>query len=46
MRKSGPELASMPIFLYFIWDAWFDERCVGPRLGSEPANPRPLKQSE
>ena len=30
VRKTGPELTSMPIFLYFMWDAaiaWLDEQC-------------------
>ena len=30
MRKIGPELTSVPIFLYFMWDAttvWLDEWC-------------------
>ena len=38
--------ASLPPFC--IWDAataWFDEQCVGLCLGSEPVNPRLLKQS-
>ena len=49
VRKIGPELtsvASLPLF-FCMWDAttaWLDERCVGPRLGSEPVNPRPLKE--
>uniref|UniRef100_A0A9L0TIZ3 TCF3 fusion partner n=1 Tax=Equus caballus TaxID=9796 RepID=A0A9L0TIZ3_HORSE len=41
----GPELTSMPIFLYFMWDAataWLDE--LGLRPGSKPANPKPPKQ--
>ena len=31
-----------------MWDAttaWLDEWCVGPRPGSEPANPGPLQWS-
>ena len=38
----------VPVFLYFTWDAataWLDKRCVGARLGSEPANPGPPQQS-
>ena len=30
VRKIGPELTSVPIFLYFMWDtatAWLDELC-------------------
>ena len=30
MRKIDPELTSVPIFLYFMWDAataWLDEHC-------------------
>ena len=30
MRKIVTELTSVPIFLYFMWDAataWLDERC-------------------
>ena len=38
--KSGPELTSMPILLYFICGTpatvWLDNRCVGPHPGSEP----------
>ena len=33
VRKIGPELTSMSIFVYFVWDtttAWLDEWCVGP----------------
>ena len=44
LRKLGPELTSMPIFLYFICGmpttTWLDKWRVGPSLGSEPANPR------
>ena len=42
MRKIGPGLTSVPIFLYFIWDiatAWLDKRCIGVRPGSEPGPP-------
>ena len=38
--------ASFPLF--YTWDAstvWFDEWCVGPHSGSEPANPGLLKCS-
>ena len=48
VRKISPELTSLPIFLYFIWDAataWLDEQYVGLCLGSEPVNPGLLKQS-
>ena len=48
LRKIGPELTSVPIFLYFICEtpatAWLDKWYVGPHLGSEPANPRLLKR--
>ena len=47
VRKTGPELTSVPIFLYFyMWDAttaWLNEWCVGPHLGSGLANPGPPK---
>ena len=48
VRKIGPELTSVAVFLYFMWGAataWLDEQCGGPRLGSKPANPGPLKWS-
>ena len=48
LRKIVTELTSVPIFLYFMWDAttaWLEEQRVGPHLGSEPANPGLLKQS-
>ena len=48
VRMMGPELTSVPIFLYFMWDttpAWPDEQCVGPYPGSEPTNPGPPKWS-
>ena len=49
VRKSGPELTSVPTFLYFCtWDAAterLDEWRVGLHLGSEPANPGLLKWS-
>ena len=49
LRKIGPELTSVPIFLYFIRGmpvtAWLDKWCVGLHLGSELTNPGPLKQS-
>ena len=38
--------ANLPLLC--MWDAttaWLDEWCVGLHPGSEPANPRPLKQS-
>ena len=44
LRKTGPELPSMPIFLYFICGmpatAWLDKQCIGLHPGSQPANPR------
>ena len=49
LRKIGPELTSMPIFLHFICGtpatAWLDKRCVGLYPGSEPANPKLPKQN-
>ena len=49
LRKIGPELTSMPIFLYFICGmpatAWLDKWCIGPHLGSDLVNPGPLKWS-
>ena len=30
VRKIGPELTSVPVFLYFMWDVttvWLDEQC-------------------
>ena len=43
LRKTGPELTSMPIFLYFIYGtpatAWLDMWCVGLHPGSELVNP-------
>ena len=40
---------SMPISLYVICGmpttAWLDKWCIGPHLGSELVNPRPLKQN-
>ena len=49
LRKIGPELTSVPMFLYYICGtpttAWLDKRCVGPHLGSELASPRPWKLS-
>ena len=48
LRKMGPELTSVPIFLYCICGmpatAWLDKRCIGPYSGSEPVNPRLPKQ--
>ena len=47
VRKIGPELISLPIFLYFyMWGAataWLYELCVGLCLGPEPTNPWVLK---
>ena len=48
LRKIVSELTSASLPLFCIWDsttAWFDERCVGLHLGSDPVNPRLLKQS-
>ena len=48
VRKIGPELTSLPIFLYFMWGTatvWLDEQCVGLHPASEPENPRPPKWS-
>ena len=49
LRKTGSELMSMPIFLYFIRGtpatAWLDKRCVGSHPGSEPVNSRPQKRN-
>ena len=49
LRKTGPELTSVPIFFYFICGtpatAWFAKQCGGPHLGSEPVNPGLLKQN-
>ena len=43
LRKTGPELASVPIFLYVICGmpttAWLGEWCHVPHPGSELANP-------
>ena len=42
MRKAGPVLSSVPIFLNFIWDAapaWHDKWCLGAHPGSEPWPP-------
>ena len=43
LRKAGPELTSVPIFLHFICGtpvtAWLDEWCVGPCPGSKLPNP-------
>ena len=45
LRKIGPELTSMPTFLYFMCrmpvTAWIDKWCIGPHLGPELANPGP-----
>ena len=49
LRKPGPELTSVPIFLYFICETptttWLEKQCVGPHLGSKPANPGPPEQN-
>ena len=49
MRKIGPELRFVPIFLYPVCGmpatAWPDELWVGPYPGSKPANSGLLKQS-
>ena len=42
LRKTGPGLTSVPIFLHFIWHAataCLNKRCAGARLGSEPRPP-------
>ena len=48
LRKTGPELTSVSIFLYFISGmpatAWLDKQGVGPHQGSEPVNLGPPKQ--
>ncbi|XP_070078475.1 cilia- and flagella-associated protein 418 isoform X1 [Equus caballus] len=47
LRKTGPELTSMPIFLYFVCGmpatAWLDKRCAAVHPGSKLANPGLLK---
>ena len=49
LRKTGPELTTMLIFLYFICGmpatAWLDKWHVGLQPGSEPVNPGRLKQN-
>ena len=48
LRKTGPGITSVPIFLHFIWDAataWLDKQCIGAHPGSEPVNPGPPQQS-
>ena len=49
VRKIGPELtsvANLPLFCMWVaLTAWLDEQCVGPCVGSEPANPGPPKQN-
>ena len=49
LRKIGPELTSVPIFRYFTCGvpatAWLDKQSIGLRLGSEPVNHGPPKQS-
>ena len=48
VRKIGPELTSLPV-LFFVGgtppQCGLMRWCVGPHLGSKPANPKPLKQS-
>ena len=47
-QEDGPQLTSVPIFLYFMWDATtvrLHEQCVGSCPGSETENLRPLKRS-
>ena len=42
VRKIVAELTSVPIFLYFMWDAatvWLDEQCVGPPPGIQTCKP-------
>ena len=47
LRKTGLELTSVPIFLYFISGmpaaAWLDKQYIGPHQGSKLTNPGPLK---
>ena len=47
LRKIGPELTSVPVFLYFICGtpatAWLDKWSQRPYPGSKPANPGPPK---
>ena len=48
LRNGGPELTSVPLFLYFVCGSL--PQCgltsaVGPHPGSEPVNPRPQKWS-
>ena len=48
MREIGPELTSLAIFLCFVCGSLLHRGLtsgVGPCLGSEPMNPRPLKWS-
>ena len=49
LRNISPELTSVPIFLYFICGtpdtAWLDKWCIGPHLGSDLADPGPLKRN-
>ena len=49
LRKISPELTSMPIFLCIICGtpatAWIDKCCIGPHLGTKPANP-PTAEAE
>ena len=45
-ERASPELTSMPIFLYFMWDACHSmpyKHCVG--LGTKLAKPGPEKQN-
>uniref|UniRef100_A0A9L0T0A2 Solute carrier family 51 member A n=1 Tax=Equus caballus TaxID=9796 RepID=A0A9L0T0A2_HORSE len=49
LRKTGPELTSMPISLYFICGtpatAWLDERCHVRTRDPNMANPGPPKRN-
>ena len=48
LRKIVPELTSVPVILYFMWDTatvWLGEQRVRPRWGSGPATLRLLKWS-
>ena len=48
MRRIGPELTSVPLPLFCMWDAntaQLDEQYIGPYWGSAPANRRLPKQS-
>ena len=48
LRRTDPQLTSVPIFLCFIsgtaTTAWLAKWCIGPHPGSELMNPGPLKR--